>query len=127
MPIRSSGPMKMRKFAMNRNVTNTIWIQRVGFVRIEPILSGIAATRLHQVGLSPAGAWNHLKAQITVITMMKSLAMRSQKPHVQARRRLTMSSSRRRLSSVPKRLGQGIARRIRMSVTPRKTTQIRKV
>ncbi len=39
---------------------------------------------------------------------------------VQARRRLTTSSSRSRGSSVPKRLGQGIARRIRRSMTPRK-------
>ena len=51
----------------------------------------------------------------------------SQKRQVQARRLFVMSSSRRRASSVPKRLGHGMTRRTRMSVSPRNTTIARNV
>ena len=47
--------------------------------------------------------------------------------HVQARRRLTMSSSRSRASSVPKRLGHGMMRRTRRSTRPRKATTTKNV
>src|SRR5438445_5996806 len=47
-------------------------------------------------------------------------AQRATKRQVHDLRRLTMSSSRRRMSSVPKRLGQGITRRTSRSTSPRK-------
>src|SRR6185437_11800676 len=55
------------------------------------------------------------------------VAVRYQKRHVQARRRLTTSSSRSRVSSVPKRLGQGMSRRMTRSTSPRKPITTPKV
>ena len=61
-----------------------------------------------------------IRKTIVIAPPMTSASF-SQKRQVHARRRLVTSSSRRRASSVPKRLGQGMTRRTRMSTRPRNT------
>ena len=60
-----------------------------------------------------------LRKTIVMIAARK-IPTRNRNRHVQARRRLTTSSSRRRGSSVPKRLGHGMRRRMTRSRKPRK-------
>ena len=62
-----------------------------------------------------------------VFTITSHFRTFAKKRHVQARRRLTMSSSRSLASSVPKRLGHGMIRRTMMSTMPRKATTAKKV
>jgi hypothetical protein len=58
--------------------------------------------------------------QISVSTNPMTTNRRSHLRQYQARRRLTTSSSFRRASSVPNKLGQGMKRRKEMSISPRK-------
>ncbi len=119
MPISIIGPMKMRKFARKRNTTNTIWIQNAPLWKRWPIFVRKVVALPHQVTVSPGAEVRTWYRNATVMMLARKIAKRKNERHVHERRRLTMSSSRRRASSVPNRLGHGIIRRMTRSTTPR--------
>ena len=101
---------------MKRKKTKTTWIQSAGDEKIVPIPSRIKPIVPNQV--PPRNS------QMIVIRTTKKTASLNQKRQNHARRRPTMSSSRRSRLSMPNRLGAGIIRRKSRSAKPRKTTTI---
>src|SRR5919109_4178790 len=124
-PIAISGPNRITKLIRKNSGRIRICDQKIGEVRMcshgQTNVSFAVSTRLT---LSPGPARSSRPTKIARITRARIRASRTLRDQYQARRRLTTSSSRRRVLSVPNRLGQGSIRRMATSTKPRKAITI---
>ena len=116
--ISRSGPNRIRKFMNSSAGRKIMYVQNVGLLSspAAPVKKLVAVS--NQLVLSkPRNI--EISSQAAVIKVSTTIARRTQRRQNHARRRARTSSSLSRGSSVPKRLGHGITRRMKTSTIPR--------